>query len=658
MNILDALRNAMDSLAVKAREATVDPENRKGRFFSHIALKRIAIFAVIAFVASIFTIAIYNGKDAVFGNVEKMNEKLRNDEGLVDRTAIQTSIFNQDPTADLDKMLNGRLAGDSVGSTPSFDTGIGYDESNQDKLPTAADCSGLTDKVKAGEVLLGEDKKKMGECLDNNIMGFSDDEKAMLQALNNGDLTPEEWKQLIAGLNAKDSEGKNRGKAIAAAIMDPNKSNLRAPLQRALADGNESLAKAIEKKILGLPLDEEDKKKLASFITSAINSPVEALKNSLSGKAESGVNNDELIKKAVQQAQRDAEQAAQKAREAAEAQERAKEAYRKAGEGKPLSQADKDAIAKAARAQEEADKAAQRNDETREALSQVQAHIQSTATTIQSVIKDDLYSSYTILDENGNPVKVPRPRKRIVKNAKKIVFEKKPMIDIDRIRDDIYGSESKYTRRAAIDPRDADGFSASKTFTAGNKDTSVKLSKDIKALAVLESKLVYAQGAPPQRVVFRFYEDVYNPKTGELLIPSGSTAYAKTTSFDEQNGSMQLRVTEVAIGGGKTLDLTFSVGGIDGSEGVTGEVYDNKGKFYAGTIITSFAAGVTGFLAQTTVAEYMESKEMQDIILGSALGGTATVLKEIAEAIAKDMQNAPRILRVPKGVPVILYGGD
>lgn len=665
MKIFDGVRNLLDMVVERIRSASADrdPDSYTNKpIFNHLYLKRFAIGIGVAFVGFLGFMIFSHGKEVIFGNMDKMNTKLRNDEGLVDVSMTRTSVFNKDPSTELDKKLGGKLGGlDTTAGQGSFDTGLGDSRNSNasDRLPTAAECSSLTDKVKAGEVLIGADKSQMGECLENNVLNLSDDEKRMLQALNDENLSPEERQRLLTGLTDKDAEKKNMAKAVASTITDPAQQMYRNALRNALEASDQSGATAIAKKVLGLPLTEEEQARVAKIAGNSSNA-VSSLRDALSGK-NPGADRSNLMKNAVEQAKKDAEDAAKKQQAANSATEDAKDAFKKAGAGLPLTPTDNEAISRAAQARVAADAANAKNAENREVLKQAALELQSSISEINSITDEELYSGYTIYDEEGKPVSGTKkgPKKVIAKKNTGLIIERKPMMEIDRIREGLGGGlNAKFKRRAAIDDKEVAQFSANASVLSAGKDGIIKLSKDIKVFATLETSIVYSQGGTTQRTVFKIQDDVYDPRTNDLLIPAGSFCYGKTTAFDEESGVMPQRCTEVTIGGGKTLELAFSAGGIDGSEGLTGQVFDNKARHYAGTIITSFASGVIGFMAQTSIAEYMNSRQMEDIVLGSAMGGASEVLKEIAENTSKDMQNSPRILRIPKGLPVILYGDN
>lgn len=180
-----------------------------------------------------------------------------------------------------------------------------------------------------------------------------------------------------------------------------------------------------------------------------------------------------------------------------------------------------------------------------------------------------------------------------------------------------------------------------------------KLSPNQMIPGLLLTQILIQDKGNPQTVRVKILQDIYEPKSGKMVIPKNSIAIGKTSGFDVETGIMNLELTSVAVGG-NTYDVNLAVNSADLATGLKGEVRDTRGKLLWGTFVSSFTAGALGALSSSYISTYTDSSVFSDQVIGSGLNGAAEVANKIATMYAGDLQNAARIYYVPSGVKVVL----
>jgi molybdenum-dependent DNA-binding transcriptional regulator ModE len=246
---------------------------------------------------------------------------------------------------------------------------------------------------------------------------------------------------------------------------------------------------------------------------------------------------------------------------------------------------------------------------------------------------------------------------RIIKAYRKLKSQKAQEAQKDV--DNLFNPNSEFLGNATAlnnttPSKNGGGSGINGLFVSENKNLKpFQLSPDMVIPAMLLTEILVTDKGGSQKVRVKILRDIYDPVSGNLVIPKNSIAFGQSGSFDADTGTMQLNLSQVAVGP-EVLDVEFSVGSGDLSPGLKGQVRDTRGKLLAGTFITSFTSGALGAIAQNYIAPFQDSDLLGDTLTGAALTGASEIAQRIAEMYAGDLQNAPRIFFVPNSVPVVL----
>lgn len=181
------------------------------------------------------------------------------------------------------------------------------------------------------------------------------------------------------------------------------------------------------------------------------------------------------------------------------------------------------------------------------------------------------------------------------------------------------------------------------------------LPPDLKIPGILLTEILISDKDPaPTEVRVKIASNVLNPLTSEVLIPKGSIAIGKASSFDPATKTMNVSLPKISIGSNKVLDISLSVGSADLSPVLRGEVYDTKTKELTGAFVSSFTTGALSAFAQQYISPLENSDYIGENVTGSILTGGAEVARMIQENFAQSMQNAPKVFYVPANIPVVL----
>lgn len=681
--LLFAIRDAMNGTLTKLVSVTKDKETGKTRFLPHYIIKRLWWTFAVAFLAVIIGLYANSNSTIPLNEFARLDAKLRG--GGSNEGSFSTSIFDKDPGTGLSPQQTGteRTSLVDSGTSPSLSNMPDPDSIGVfgRQVADAAECTNLISKIKKGEALIGADKERLKSCLETNAAKLSKEELAQIRALASDDITGGEREALLKGLNATSDDAeainaKNLGKAISEVRSpDTSFSELKDILVKAIEDGDIEAINAVKNRALGLPMTSKERELLDRKLAS-----VPARANSTKDAAKSLRENSEK-----QGRQKALGQLANQIKEEERKLQRLKdeaEQFRKANEAALVRAAKGEGTARDVEASKAAaDRQAQvlklegeqneRKQLFTEEVTQMEREVYSLRQGLNEEIPTGMFM-YEI-DENGNRVAVaptgpmvtskPKPSAKkpgptvtkIPAGSDAYRIDRDDMFEFSRIQKSMQGSK-RYGRRASIGDKDKDKFDPKNLIQDTQKSKSIELPPGVKIVARLNSKIMVTSNGG-QRVSIKIMQDIHHPKTGVLVIPSGSEAVAKTNGFDADLGIMALKISEVNIGQGEVVEISLNVGSADGSDGLKGEVYDTKGKYYLGAFVATFTSGVLGFFSQNVIADYQASRNAVDVIAGSGLAGTAQVAKEIAETFARDMQNAPYIFHAPKGIDVVLYGG-
>lgn len=181
------------------------------------------------------------------------------------------------------------------------------------------------------------------------------------------------------------------------------------------------------------------------------------------------------------------------------------------------------------------------------------------------------------------------------------------------------------------------------------------LPPDLKIPGILLTEILVSDKDPaPTEVRVKITSNVLSPLTSEVIIPKGSIAIGKASSFDPATRTMNVTLPKISIGLNKVLDISLSVGSADLSPVLKGEVYDTKSKELTGAFVSSFTTGALSAFAQQYISPLENSDYIGENVTGSILTGGAEVARMIQENFAQSMQNAPKVFFVPANIPVVL----
>ena len=164
------------------------------------------------------------------------------------------------------------------------------------------------------------------------------------------------------------------------------------------------------------------------------------------------------------------------------------------------------------------------------------------------------------------------------------------------------------------------------------------LGEGTKIAATLNSTILIDDKAKSQNVEVKVLEDVVD-QNNKVVIPKGSLLKGTIDSFDKETGSSEIKINS----------QNLTVGSADGSTSLKGQVFDSRGKYVVGALVTTYSAGASAWFPHSVLSE--QSKDSAGLN-AAALEGSSGVMKKIAE------MNVPKnnlVLYAPKGLPLVLY---
>lgn len=160
-------------------------------------------------------------------------------------------------------------------------------------------------------------------------------------------------------------------------------------------------------------------------------------------------------------------------------------------------------------------------------------------------------------------------------------------------------------------------------------------------------KRVPSAGIPSSRAAktkleFQFLASVANRKTGLIEIPEGSVAICQVKSFNNGTGRLEADCNAVDTGGKDDITVNLTLADPTGTDGLSGQIVDNRGWHLAGIFLTAFSQSVLEGFSQAVVSPFEDKAEAaaSDYIVLGAASGTQGILQEVASKQIQSWQNA------------------
>jgi hypothetical protein len=702
--VLLKFREAFQKTSGKVIERLKDPVSGKFTFIKPNNLTFLVTVISVIFLTFMIASKLITNKRPIVGGADAFRKELTPKIGINDTPPAL--IYDEDPLGQMLNQQNTAKKGGADDKPMNVDfLGVG-----QAKGPNKADCDALMEKMKNGDDLVGPDQDKMNKCLETNVAGWTPDQVQMAKALlNDKSLTPEEKDLLRRGINGQLTPEEL---ALARALSGTDE-KAKALAREAIKNNDEEAKKALAASLMGKELTAEQKAILDKLAAQAAadgkngfgvnGAGANGLSSAAFGKDGTGANGESGMSpealKALAAETREREGQIRNLEQAlAEAQLAAAEAGKKIANGELLSPAEQAAIARLAELQKQLADLKRIQKEKEEELLREASKLQRTMTQIAATVDDVIPSGFTVAYEEAPLLdckKVKPLGKNVIRIKKKkyaandpknpsnmlydlngkplspdkikmIAIRRKNMLQIDRNRNDLQNPADSLTKGGQ--PIDAQallsqngGHPTDLAQLVVFSDKTLKpfvLAPDQKVLAVLLNYILVSSKGKPQIVRAQVLSDVYNPETNQIAIGKGSIVVGQTQSFDEDTGIMDLTFNKVSIGSGKVVTQAFTVGSADGTMGLRGEVHDTRGKYLLGAFITSFTAGALNWFSESALQPYTTATDAGNALIGAGGAGGADVANKIAQMYAGDLQNAPSIYYVPKGVPIVLFPSE
>lgn len=498
------------------------------------------------------------------------------------------------------------------------------------------------------KALIGSDpiaKQQAKDLLKAQALGDAALASALSKKLNNEELTPEEL-ALLNSLNSKDL----------AKAYDAKKA------------GNDALASAFLKQAKGEKLSPDELRLIAEASDFGVGSLSDA---------------DKLKKLTQDLANRQAEIDAMK-EELARAQAAAREGAERFAQGLPLTKEQQLALRRATDLQGQIDDLESKQGKQKERLVQGVADIQNTINQIGATMRESFPSGvevgFNLPKCQTQPFKIVRRKStgggkkaglytadgrevtpeqiRLLKAYRKAQEDNKLADQKDKdgflnpLNDTLLGNGT--TLVAATRQEGAGSQGISSLFIKDDANLKpFQLTPDMIIPAQLVTEILVTDKQAPTVVRIKILKDVYEPKSGNLVIPKNAIVFGRTGTFDIDTATMQLTMDQVSLGG-KIIDVSLAVGSADLSAGLKGEVRDTRGKLLLATMVTAFTSGALGAISQNFISPLQDSTLLADSLQGAALQGGSRVAQRIAEMYAGDLQQAPKLFYAPASIPVVL----
>lgn len=697
-NLIGKLRDWMTNKFGVLFENFRDPETGKLTFARPETAKKMTIYFFLTLFFLVLVAQVITTDSKPTGGKEAFTKEVEVKNGISTRDS--KSGLEDDPFKTL-----GSLSRDEFGlnnnSLDINERNFGVLE-NSNQL-SVAECTELYEKLKKGQVLSDNEKTVMNQCLSENKMALTEEEKKIAEKLTNEDLTPAQKEFFKKALNDQLSDDEK--KVLESVLSDDPKKQREAEV--AIEQGQKSID-ALGKNLSGKPLSDEEKKILSQIEKEAQNPIVkafESVKETIPGIENSGKDLPEDIAesikpivlpneqdKAIKQLAEDVSKREKLIEnledKLAKEQIKASPIAEKLATGKQLSAGESNVLRDFTKKREDLDTTKKLQELRKTEFAKRAAKIQEALTESVNTVQRTLPSG-TFIEYEGTPVNCTTVNQVKVKKKPKIIAkqeQKEQVLDLNgrplrpeevefiKLHRKNQYEVSKLKKDAINGPNELSnlGNPVSLASVAGEggtvgiqdlntlffyKDGSLKsfeLTPDMKIPAVTDSEILTSDKSKGTMVRYRVLADVPNPRTNKIEIPKGAIIVGRTGSFDKDTGVMDLTADKAVLGGGKTVAVNLAIASGDGSMGLKGQVYDTTGKYLTGAFISAFTAGAISFATQQYVAPNQSSTVAGTALAGSALAGAAEVATKISELMVSKLQNAASIFYVPKGIPVVL----
>jgi hypothetical protein len=196
MQLLMGIRTALLKIADKIFNKMKDPDTGKIKFGSPKAVKKILVTAFFVFIAGIAAYQIFNSTFNPIDGIKNYDTEIS--KKLV--VTAQEIPYNTD------------ITGNPLSKIQGFgeDNGRGNNQLEDDDInPKSGECLILLNKLKKGETLGLNEKKRLKYCLENNLLGLSPEELNLAQKLLDNGLLSAEEKKLYNELFSAEPECKD-----------------------------------------------------------------------------------------------------------------------------------------------------------------------------------------------------------------------------------------------------------------------------------------------------------------------------------------------------------------------------------------------------------------------------------------------------------------
>ena len=676
-----------------------DQETGKITFARPETLKKVTGYVLLALFLLIIVSKMIKETSKPSGGNEQFSKEVSVSNGVSGRD-FRTGVEN-DPF----KALNS-ITRDEFGESKR--TALGERATGIDLSSTVdlADCDNLIKKLKAGTKLSSTEKTTMDQCLVENKLGLTEEEKKIAQKLNDDKISDKERNLLSKVLDNRATE-EERAVAKDLASDDPLKSR---KAQEAVDLGDEAI-KALGKQIEGQPLSEAEQK-LVNEIEKNAKNPIEKIadvaKDVIGGSEDTSLKSgdtpkevlestkplvlpnspDEAIKKLAEDIGNRDKLADKLEEELGKGQVKNSPIAEKLASGKQLTSGETKSLQDFTKRKQELETLRKIQNQRKEEFAKRAAKIQEALTQSVNTVQKTLPSG-TFIEYEGTPVncttisKVKVKKKTVVAKKEKkedvldvngrplkpeevefIKLYRKNQYEVAKMKKDALSGPEELSKGLGEPVNLATVAGEGGTVAVQDlntlfilKDGALKtfeLTPDMKIPAILDSEILVSDKGKGTMVRFRTLADVPNPRTNKIEIQKGAILVARTGSFDKDTGKMDISVDKAVLGSGKTVSVNLSVASGDGSMGLSGQIYDTSGKYLTGAFISAFTAGAISFATQQYVAPYQASTNAGTALSGAGLSGAAEVATKISELMVSKLQNAASVFFVPKGIPVVL----
>lgn len=192
-------------------------------------------------------------------------------------------------------------------------------------------------------------------------------------------------------------------------------------------------------------------------------------------------------------------------------------------------------------------------------------------------------------------------------------------------------------------------------FDESGKDKAVLEEGTIIPVIMISSIVMKDTKAP---VRFKIIEDVYDD-AGNLVITDGSIAFGTFGAFNDQGRAFG-KIRKIKITGEKLKTIEAEILSADESYGLSGFYYDEKGKYIAGSLITTFLGGFAEGYQSKMVTEI--GSKVAQYSTGSLKNAFLNALEKTAlteaNREAERLKDVKPFLVIPEGTPALLMVGN